>query len=819
MITNSFSYVTISVGFETSYSNGKYTLVKVYEKRMRIGKQSVYNSYKTILDWLFEGDDIKPTCLYGMTSTVFSEMFNANKLAYIILKPDSLPKRESARDQVPLDVYLNNAECVSHAGSSFTQVKYKQSACKIGRVYGNNSGQGMLREARYVIFDGIYNDFDLKNAHPVLLSQLLTALEINHPHLRNYIDNRDACLKTMIDIGLTRDEAKRKYIMAIYGAGDKSLTETACSEEFLDYVREMRGISEFMRERFCSIAKRIEIHKSKQHGRGGRPATTASPLDGSVLSFICQHMEVNVLALMYKCLKTLNKKASTECILQHDGIMIPKSVDHESWIDLCYSTFKQHGFSAQIELKPFDNIELKGFDQEVNYIEELCLSSSTLVRATNSFDMDDEYCFHHFLHGVASIPNSLRVAENTLQYIAANFDRVCKIVGANTYYIRDNKTTVSCETGIPSFFSHFYVWSKTDNGVCHIPFNNFFIKNIKMFSRLDDVNPLWNDTSNQRLLQLKPGFAADPHGLHDKDKLAIFKKHTLEVICAGDMNSYIFLMQWLAHVFYKPNIKSQKIVIISGGQGSGKSLWFNIISRSLFGSQVCLENIGGLQALLDKDNYRFLNKKLLCVNELIQWDGNVSSQLGRLKDFITEDEISVKKMYCNVRVEKAYYELIGLSNHDDVIRLEQSDRRFFMLKTCDSYIGDTEYFKALHSCMSCPEFGNALAYELKSHIVDGFEQIRPPMTAIKRDVLEISSGYVREFTQAVIEAGENGLYHYAPDSDGWYVSLRELYNMYCHKNEYPSRNWNGVRKSLERLGWAFMRTSAARLSKPPAYHK
>ena len=792
-------------------------LNKTTTKRAKIGTKEVTKSYKNILNWLFDNDDAKPIALSGMNTIVFKEVFNANKLAYLILHPEVLPKREGARDLVPLDSYLNNASHVSVDGESFIQVKYKQCAAKLGRVYSHNTAQGMLREARYVIFDGIYNDFDLKNAHPVLLSQLLKALEVEHPCLEKYIQNRDECLQAMMDVGLTRDEAKRKYIMAIYGAGDASLTESACSPEFIEYVREMRGIAEFLRERFAAISYRIEAHKKKQANKGfGRPATYDNPLDGSILSYICQHMEVNVLGLMFKTLKKVSKAGAGKCILQHDGLMIPVEVDAELWMDMCKDAFYEHGFEAAIELKPFDKIELPGFDPKIDYLAEIDRLGDKAVAITNAFD-DEEYYHQDFIMGLLRVSDETQSADQVKQYIIQNFDRVCKIVGDNSFYVK-TPNGIEDSTGMPSVWSNFGVFSYVGGCPIRVSFDRYFKEHYRMFPHLHGINPLWNDSSNRKLLQLKPAFVANRLGERDMAKLEIFKKHTLEVICAGDMDNYMFLMQWLAHCFYRPNIKSQKIIIIDGGQGSGKSLWFNIISRSLFGSQVCLENVQGLQGLLDKDNYRFLNKKLLCVNELIQWEGNTASNLGRLKDFITEDEISVKKMYCNVRVEKAYYELIGLSNHDDVIRLEQSDRRFFMLKTDDKYIGDTEYFKALHSCMSCPELGNALAYELKAHLVDGFEQIRPPMTSTKREVLEISSGYIREFTQDVIEAGEDGLYdEYFPDKNGWFAKLEDLYNRYCKENGYQPRNWRfGARKSLENIGWTFKKTKTSRLSKPPA---
>lgn len=783
----------------------------------KIGKTSVSLKYDNILHWLFDGDDVRSTSMAGITSNRFVENFDGNKLAYIILNPEVIPKRPGARDSVPLELYFDEADFITSEGASHTITRYRQSPLKIGRCLSSNRGQGMLREARYIIFYDYYKDYDIANCHPVLLSQLLKAMNIPHPNLEYYIENRKECLQEFMDRGISRDEAKRKFLVATYGAGDKTLLDGGVTERFVDFVKEVRGIAEYMRTHFAGIESRISDYKAKQANRkAGRTSKCDYLTDGCILSYICQHMEANVMAVMFNCLKKVDKKLALQSIIQHDGCMIPKDLDHVAWMKLCHNALKEKGVSVNIEYKPFERVELHGYDPSVNYVAMISRGGKGCVNATSCFDPEDHYYFHDFIAGITSIRPGQSAHVYTMHYIMDNFDRCVKIVGHNMFYTRENDETIEMCTGIPQHWSQFYIWVCVDGGSAQVTFSNFYARNRYLFGRLKSLNHLWNDSHSEKL-QLKPRFLGIPNGERDMAKLEIFKKHTLDVICAGHMENYMYLMSWLAHCFYRPNIKSQKIIIISGGQGSGKSLWFNIISRSLFGSQVCLENVQGLQGLLDKDNYRFLNKKLLCVNELIQWDGNTASNLGRLKDFVTEDEISVKKMYCNVRVEKAYYELIGLSNHDDVIRLEQSDRRFFMLKTDDKYIGNAEYFKALHSCISCPELGNALAYELKAHLVDGFEQIRPPMTSIKREVLEISSGYVREFTEAVIEAGEKGLFLYAPDKDGWYVSTHELYKKYCEENGYRPRDWKlSAKKSLENIGWTFKRTSVTTIGKPPA---
>ena len=76
-----------------------------------------------------------------------------------------------------------------------------------GRQFaGSPSYQGMKRWMRHTLCRDLYDDFDIKNCHPTLLSQLCKKKGWETPVLDDYLVNREELLKEMV--GLCREDAK-----------------------------------------------------------------------------------------------------------------------------------------------------------------------------------------------------------------------------------------------------------------------------------------------------------------------------------------------------------------------------------------------------------------------------------------------------------------------------------------------------------------------------------------------------------------------------------------------------------------------------------
>jgi hypothetical protein len=84
-----------------------------------------------------------------------------------------------------------------------------------GRLYGKDSIQGIKREIRGFICDGITYDIDIVNAHPIILLQLCLKYEFHCPNLKQYTSERKQCLNSiMADDNISYEEAKKIVLVA-----------------------------------------------------------------------------------------------------------------------------------------------------------------------------------------------------------------------------------------------------------------------------------------------------------------------------------------------------------------------------------------------------------------------------------------------------------------------------------------------------------------------------------------------------------------------------------------------------------------------------
>jgi hypothetical protein len=74
---------------------------------------------------------------------------------------------------------------------------FEESGPPVGRLFGKASIQHLPREIRYLLFNKHYRDFDLVNAHPVILLELAKILNIETPALESYVSDRKSYLESI----------------------------------------------------------------------------------------------------------------------------------------------------------------------------------------------------------------------------------------------------------------------------------------------------------------------------------------------------------------------------------------------------------------------------------------------------------------------------------------------------------------------------------------------------------------------------------------------------------------------------------------------
>lgn len=191
------------------------------------------------------------------------------------------------------------------------------------------------------------------------------------------------------------------------------------------------------------------------------------------------------------------------------------------------------------------------------------------------------------------------------------------------------------------------------------------------------------------------------------------------------------ILDVLAHLVQKPGEKIRHMIIVIGNQGTGKS-WLAQLIKRLVGDS----NIAAVQGDILTSPYQrgLTNKQVIVIEEMMTFEKMDVS--NRLKRFITEEKVDVEDKFARRTEARAPRLLIGFSNHDYPIRIEESDRRYFVTKS-NAQKRDQLYYDALWKSLD-DEVG-AFFYTLLHRDITHFSPNRePPLTNTKKYLIEVS---------------------------------------------------------------------------------
>lgn len=216
----------------------------------------------------------------------------------------------------------------------------------------------------------------------------------------------------------------------------------------------------------------------------------------------------------------------------------------------------------------------------------------------------------------------------------------------------------------------------------------------------------------------------------------------LRYLCSGEDNRddvYEWMLRWLAYPLQHRGAKMQSAVVVHGGQGTGKSLFFEAYAR-IFGPY---GRVLGQEALEDKFNADWAEKKLFIVADEVLARQDMYHIKNRLKGFITGDTIRVNPKNVAAHNEKNQMNIVFLSNERQPLVLENDDRRHLVIWVPPK--PPQEVFTEINNEI---ENGGieALHHHLLSLNLGDFKPwTKPPMTRAKNDLVELGRSSEERF--------------------------------------------------------------------------
>jgi hypothetical protein len=231
----------------------------------------------------------------------------------------------------------------------------------------------------------------------------------------------------------------------------------------------------------------------------------------------------------------------------------------------------------------------------------------------------------------------------------------------------------------------------------------------------------------------------------DEDLIKPFIDHVKNIICAGNKKLFKTEMQKNAWMFQNPKLHMDWSTLLVGPQGTGKTIYCNILCN-LWGEVWSNPNVTVSQVTNDISETVILYKKLVVCNELPR----VTTRQGQhtewqtLKSRISDNTVKVRKMRKNFdpnHQERNVTNYMFCTNNLDSVPMDEDDRRFFVLQVSDAQAKNVWYFSRLFRLSEDPLFLQHLLSYLLYYPCIGFDTHVPPMTDVKREMIEATQDY------------------------------------------------------------------------------
>lgn len=630
-------------------------------------------------------------------------------------------------------------------------VQYDFKIPEFGRVYEQKSyasiGQ-LAREVRATLGYAKYVDVDINNCHPVLLVQLCNRYNIPCDELQYYVNNRDTCLRNVMDIfGCNRDLAKTLFIRVMYGgsieAWKKAVGTTVEIPEWINRFKNcVQGVfNELISHYPDEVNKLKDYGKFKDYNRLGTAA-----------SWILQHEECRILDCMLDYLRVY-KKGVNNCVLCFDGFMMLKEKYSSDLLHKIESYVeKQLGYRITLSVKQFETIDLSKIQTE----EELDDDDIFYAPETSYYDHD------MMLACASRMSNAYRSCKDYFERFHA-YDRTTeKIVFAD---IRNKKIVYkSVESAKTTYGNIFYNSDSEDKPkkfikswiedperkdvdcIEELPYSgkfivdNIFTADHHMNSFTGFNNQITNDITPEQISEGDDWFT---------NKFM----HTLIRLCEGNEEYANWLLCFFAQIIQHPADRKDRAVVIVGEQGNGKNSILEAISRVIGDDHYSTSSDPNVY--FGEHAVSHAHKLLINSDES---SASASSNFAeRIKTFITTDTIEINEKFVKQYVIKNYARLVATSNTTSALPIDfrSGDRRFVMFEAKRFSIDGieyevntpehSEYFKQFYKVINSTWFPRYFYDKMMSIDISTWNHDQKFDTNLKKEMTYVSQNSVEHF--------------------------------------------------------------------------
>ena len=216
-----------------------------------------------------------------------------------------------------------------------------------------------------------------------------------------------------------------------------------------------------------------------------------------------------------------------------------------------------------------------------------------------------------------------------------------------------------------------------------------------------------------------------------KGDVQFFVNH-LHTLCKNEQACTDYVLNFLADIVQHPANKSGVFILFKSDQGAGKNRFIDFFGKMILGNELYGATAKPEIDLFSKHSNIRSGKMLVTLNEI----GGLHKFVDTMKDMITEDTMTLEPKGIDSFTRKSFERYIATTNNDNPLKLEGSDRRFFLVECANTYINDYEYFKNYNVKMNDPENAVAFFKFLMERDISNVNWQNRPKTQFYMDVLE-----------------------------------------------------------------------------------
>lgn len=246
-----------------------------------------------------------------------------------------------------------------------------------------------------------------------------------------------------------------------------------------------------------------------------------------------------------------------------------------------------------------------------------------------------------------------------------------------------------------------------------------------------------------------------PEGAEEARK--VIDRH-MELLIA-DPNHRRILFDWLAYNVQFPGQKIRWAPLFQGGEGCGKTFFFELMLAVLGHGHAKLVNKASISGSW---NEWATGAQVIAIEEIRVVGENKYEIMNKLKELITNNNVPINQRNNDTRTVENTTNYIAFTNFHDALALAHNDRRYFVLKAILQEeeeiraVGE-QYFDDLFALLE--ERAGALRWIFENHTISGDfnPNGRAPHTIFRDQVIEDTSDEITAVVRRLVNEGDHVL--------------------------------------------------------------